>query len=97
MTCGTVHGMFRNRLEAVYYGTRRWQPRTHTQAWLSAATLPLGVGIIGLVLRLVFHTWPQFSGVGTAGAIGYVLVRGTARSRAVNRRRRAQATLADPE
>lgn len=66
---------------------RRRQPRTHWQVWLSVAALPLAVLIIGVGLRLIFHTWPEFAATGAVVTIGYVALRGTARSRALRRRR----------
>ena len=55
---------------------RLWQPQTYWQVWLSAAGLPLVVLIVGVGLRLIFRTWPQFSVFGAIVTIGYMVVRG---------------------
>ncbi len=65
----------------------RWRPRTYWQAWLRAAALPLALLALGLCLRLIFHDWPQFSGSGSVGAVGYIALRGWAESRGLRRRR----------
>lgn len=67
---------------------RLWQPQTYWQVWLSAAGLPLVVLIVGVGLRLIFRTWPQFSVFGAIVTIGYIAVRGGAGSRALCTRRK---------
>jgi len=87
-------GMWWERLRAAYCSARRWRPRTYKQAWLSAAALPLASAIIGLSLKLVFHTWPTFDEGGAIGVTGYFLVTGSANTKALRNRRQAQAALA---
>jgi hypothetical protein len=74
------------RFRAAAAEYRRRQPSTHWQAWISVTALPLAVLIIGIGLRLIFHTWPRFDAAGAAGTIGYIALRGTARSRTLCRR-----------
>jgi len=57
--------------------------------WLSAAGLPLVVLIVGVGLRMIFRTWPQFSAFGAIVGIGYIAVRGVAGSRALGTRRKS--------
>jgi len=73
---------------------RLWQPQTYWQVWLSAAGLPLVVLIVGLGLRLIYRTWPQFDIFGAIGASGYILVRGAARTRALRTRRKIVGLVA---
>lgn len=78
---------------------RLWQPQAYWQVWLSAAGLPLVALIVGVGLRLIFRTWPQFSVFGAIVTIGYVAARGGAGSRALRTRREIlqSATAADRE
>jgi len=79
-------GWFRTALKSA----RRWQPRTFLQAWLSAAALPLVVLIVGVGLRLIFHSWPQSDGPwGAIAMVVYIAMRGSAQSRALRARRDA--------
>jgi len=73
---------------------RLWQPQTYWQVWLSATRLPLVALIVGLGLRLIFRTWPQFSDSGTVATIGYIAVRGVAGSRALRTRRKIVGLVA---
>ncbi len=83
---------WRFRMAALAF--RRRQPQTYWQVWLSVAALPLAVLMIGLVLRLIFHTWPEFNGGESVTTIGYLALMGTRRSRALARRRQAPRPLA---
>lgn len=67
---------------------RLWRPQTYFQVWLSAVSLPLAVLIVGSGLRLIFRTWPQFDIHGVFGAVGYVVIRASAGSRALRTRRK---------
>ena len=78
----------RSRIRRAVTIARLWQPQTYWQVWLSAAGLPLVVLIVGVGLRLIFRTWPQFSVFGAIATIGYMVVRGGAGSRALRTRRK---------
>jgi hypothetical protein len=65
------------------------------QAWLSAAALPLVVLIVGVGLKLIFHTWPQFDLPSAIGTASYVALAGSRQSLALRGRRRALALLTD--
>lgn len=64
------------------------RPRSYRQVWLSAAAVPLAVLVVGLGLRLIFHTWPQFDPSAAVGSAGYVALVGGRQSLALRRRRR---------
>jgi hypothetical protein len=65
------------------------RPQSYRQVWLSATAVPLAVLIIGLGLRLIFRTWPQFDLSAAAGTVSYVALLGGRQSLALRRRRRA--------
>jgi hypothetical protein len=66
---------------------RRWQPQTYWQAWMAAGGLPLAALIIGIGLRLVFHTWPKFDVPGSIFTAAYIALVGTRQSLALRTRR----------
>jgi len=68
---------------------RPYRPRSYRQVWLSATAVPLAVEIVGLGLRLIFHTWPQADPGSQAFPIGYVVLVSGRQSLALRRRRRA--------
>jgi hypothetical protein len=78
----------RSRIRRAVTIARSWQPQTYWQVWLSAAGLPLVVLIVGVGLRLIFRTWPQFDVFGAITTIGYMAVRGGAGTRALRTRRK---------
>jgi hypothetical protein len=65
------------------------RPRSYRQVWLSATAVPLAVEIVGLGLRLIFHTWPQADPGSQAFPIGYAVLMGGWQSLALRKRRRA--------
>jgi hypothetical protein len=84
-------GWYRFRTAGI--AVRQREPRAYWQVWLSVAALPLVVLIIGVGLRLIFHTWPKWDVFGSVCTIGYIALRGTVRSRALRRRRQAHDPL----
>jgi hypothetical protein len=66
---------------------RRWQPQAYWQVWMAACGLPLAALIIGIGLRLVFHTWPTFDVPGSVFTAAYIALVGTWQSLALRRRR----------
>jgi hypothetical protein len=64
------------------------RPQSYRQVWLSATAVPLAVLVIGLALRLIFHTWPQFDPAGAVVAASYIAFVGGRQSLALRRRRR---------
>jgi len=69
---------------------RRWQPQTYGQVWMAAGGLPLAVLVIGIGLRLVFHTWPKFDVPGSIITAAYIALAGTRQSLALRRRHLAR-------
>jgi hypothetical protein len=71
------------------------RPQSYWQAWLSAGAVPLVVLIVGLGLRMIFHTWPQFDVPSAIGTASYVALVGSRQSLGLRRRRRALPSLTD--
>jgi hypothetical protein len=69
--------------------------QSYRQVWLSAIAVPLAVLVVGLGLRLIFHTWPQFDMSGVVGIVGYIALIGGRQSLALRRRRRALSWSTD--
>jgi hypothetical protein len=69
--------------------------RSYRQVWLSVAAVPLAVLIVGLGLRLIFHTWPQFDPSAAVGTVGFVALVGYRQSLALRRRRRSRSSLTE--
>lgn len=69
---------------------RRWRPSTYWQVWMAAGCLPLAVLVIGISLRLAFHTWPQFDASGSIVTAATVALVGTRQSLALRRLRRSR-------
>ena len=67
---------------------RGWQPQTYWQVWMAATGLPLAVLVIGIGVRLVFHTWPEFDTTGSIITAAYIALVGARLSLALRRRRR---------
>jgi hypothetical protein len=66
---------------------RRWQPQTYWQVWMAVGGLPLAVLVIGIGVRLVVHTWPDFDATESVIAAAYIALAGTRHSLALRRRR----------
>ena len=73
---------------------RRWQPQTYWQVWMAAGGFPLAVLVIGIGLRLVIHTWPEFDATESVIAAAYIALAGTRQSLALRRRRAGLASRA---
>jgi hypothetical protein len=73
---------------------RRWQPQTYWQVWMKVSGIPLAALVIGVWLRLVFHTWPQLDVPGCIITAGYIALVGTRESLALRRRRRVRQAMA---
>jgi hypothetical protein len=71
---------------------RRRQPQTYWQVWLAAIGLPLAVLVIGIGVRLVVHTWPEFDAIESVISPAYIALEGTRQSVALHRRRAALAS-----
>jgi hypothetical protein len=72
---------------AIRSAVRPLQPETYWQAWLSVLTVPLVISVVGLGLRLAFHTpFDEFPIVGSAL---YIALVGSRQTLDVRRRRRA--------
>lgn len=85
----TIGWRVRLAAKAVRDAVRPARPQTYWQAWLSAAAVPLVLLIVGVGLKLVFHTWPQFDLPSAIVTASCVVVVGSRQSFAVRRRRRA--------
>jgi hypothetical protein len=72
---------------------RRWQPQTYWQVWMAAGGLPLAVLVIGIGLRLIFHTWPEFDVPGSIIPTACIALVGTRQSLALRKRRRAREPI----
>jgi hypothetical protein len=58
--------------------------------WIAAGGLPLAVLVIGIGLRLIFHTWPTFDMSGSIITAAYIALVGARQSLSLRRRRRAR-------
>ena len=57
--------------------------------------MPLIVLVVGLGLKLIFHTWPQLDVPSAIGTGCYVALVGSRQSLAVHRRRRALTSMSE--
>jgi hypothetical protein len=71
---------------------RRWQPQTYWQVWMAVGGLPLAVLVIGIGVRLVVHTWPEFDATESVIAAAYIALTGSRHSLALRRRRAGLAS-----
>jgi hypothetical protein len=75
---------------AVRSAIRPLRPQSYWQVWLSATAVPSAVLVIGIGLKMAFHTWPQFDVPSAVGTASYVVLVGGRQSLALHQRRRAR-------
>ena len=67
-------------VRVIHANLRRWQPQTYWQVWMAAGGFPLAVLVIGIGLRLVIHTWPEFDATESVIAAAYIALAGTGKA-----------------
>jgi len=80
-------------MTAIRSALRPLHPKSYWQVWLSVTALPLTVLIVGLGLKMIFRTWPQFDAPAAIGTVSYMVLVGARQSQALRRRRRARSSL----
>jgi hypothetical protein len=89
----TARAPVREWMRAIRSALRPLRPKSYWQVWLSVTVLPLTVLTVGLGLKMIFRTWPQFDAPAAIGTFSYIALVGARQSQALRRRRRALLSL----